>query len=637
MREAFHQILEKYWGYKEFRPLQEEIITSVVNGHDTLALMPTGGGKSITFQVAGLFLSKGITIVVTPLISLMKDQVDNLKKIGIKGVYLHGGMTTRERTIAWENIIHGKAKFLYVTPERVIRETFRQELRNIDINLLVVDEAHCISQWGYDFRPDYLKIVELRKIKPDIPVLALTATATKEVCKDIMQNLKFKNGVLLKKSFVRNNISYIVRRTQDKMEQIFHILTRTKGSAIIYIRNRKKTKELSDLLASKGFTSTFYHAGLDFKEKEGNQNRWSRGEARVMVATNAFGMGIDKSDVRTIIHYNLPPSLEEYFQEAGRAGRDGKTAYAVLLINDYDKSVMRRHLTMAFPERKIIKDIYDKICVSLNLELGEGFDKVKEFNLYKFCEIWKVSENILRPSLKLLEQAGYLSFDEDPDKRSRLMINCRREDLYEENTFSKEADKVLETVLRLYTGLFTEFKYIREEEISGWTRMDEETVYKSLIELQKSKLLTYIPKRSLPVIHFLTSREDPQYMIIGRDIYEQRKEKMSERIESVIDYCFNDKSCRVARMLGYLGEENPMDCGKCDVCRNKASKKEKAELSEDDSDERLLTYIRRYPEGLSFTSLRIAFPEMKENLIKRLNFLLNEGFLSFYEDKYMSS
>ena len=404
-----HQILKKHWGYDAFRPLQEDIINSILEGKDTLGLMPTGGGKSITFQVPSLAFDEGLTIVVTPLISLMKDQVDNLKRHRIKAAYLHAGMSTKENRLAWEYIINGKARFLYVSPEKLQNDRFLLELQNLKINLITVDEAHCISQWGYDFRPSYLNIKKLRKIKPGIPVLALTATATPMVAQDIMRQLEFRQPNLYKKSFTRENISYLVRNSDTKIHDVFHILSRTSGSSIVYCRSRKRTKEIAEYLETSGISATFYHAGLENQIKSDRQNQWKQGSIRVMVATNAFGMGIDKPDVRVVIHYDLPPSLEEYYQEAGRAGRDGMPSYAVVLSSKSDKSVLKRRITENFPDRKVVKETYEQICNNLHISIGEGYETVKEFDITRFCHVFEnQEEKRCRASLRLLGQSGYM-------------------------------------------------------------------------------------------------------------------------------------------------------------------------------------------------------------------------------------
>lgn len=629
-----HEILKKFWGYDSFRPLQEEIIISILQNRDTLGLMPTGGGKSLTFQVPGLFYKSGITVVVTPLISLMKDQVDNLKKRKIKAVYLHSGMTAKENRMSWEALINGKARFLYVSPEKLQNERFLLELKNLDVNLITVDEAHCISQWGYDFRPAYLNIKKLRKIKPNVPVLALTATATPVVATDIMNQLEFKDGRLLKKSFTRENINYLVRYSDTKIQEIMHILSRTSGSAIVYVRSRKRTKEIAEYLSNAGISATYYHAGLENKFKTDRQNEWKNNNVRVMVATNAFGMGIDKPDVRVVLHYDIPPSLEEYYQEAGRAGRDGLTSYAVLLTAKTDKTLLHRRVTEAFPERNVVKEIYQRICNFLHVSIGEGFDAVREFDIARFCVLNDLQEKQCRSALRLLSQAGYMHFIEDADKRSRMKMLCEREELYNIHDLSGVAEKVLSICMRLYTGLFSDYVYIRESEISDKIKVSDSEVYEALLELDRKKILNYIPRSGLPMIYLPTSREEKHSMIIGKDIYENRKAEMSSRVESVLDYAFNDKSCRVKRMLDYFGEEDSCDCGKCDVCRSKNLSKKTAKKRGETSMEKLLSFLRNHPEGSRYLAIESQCGNDRLATSRNLNYLCNEGFVIFKDNLY---
>lgn len=627
-----HFILKKYWGYDQFRPLQQDIITSVLDGKDTLGLMPTGGGKSITFQVPSLAFPDGLTIVVTPLISLMKDQVDNLKLQRIKAAYLHSGMSAKENRMAWELLVNGKARFLYVSPEKLQNDRFLLELRNLKVNLITVDEAHCISQWGYDFRPSYLNIKKLRRIKPQIPVLALTATATPDVARDIMNQLEFKEHNLFKKSFSRDNINYIVRTSDTKIHDVLHILSRTSGSSIVYCRSRKRTKEIAEYLSNAGISATFYHAGLDNELKTERQNRWKIGQTRVMVATNAFGMGIDKPDVRVVIHYDLPPSLEEYYQEAGRAGRDGLNSYAVALVSKSDKSLLHRRLTETFPERKFVKKTYEQICNNLHVSIGEGYDLVKEFDIVRFCTLFEEQdEKKCRASLRLLGQAGYMNFIEEIDMRSRLKIICRREDLYDITFQNPVTENVLAAALRLYTGLFADFVFIRESEIAIRLKISNNDVYQSLLELDRMKVINYVPRSGLPMVHLPTAREETSSLIIPRSIYEERQDIMKNRIDHVLNYAFNDNSCRVKRMLQYFGEENAANCGKCDVCRkNKTS----SSSSKEDSIKTILEFLRQYPQGVRYSFMEAHCGINKQLLTNGLSFLCNEGFVNFKNNLY---
>lgn len=631
---GIHEILKKYWGFDSFRPLQKEIIESVLEGKDTLGLMPTGGGKSLTFQVPGLTFPDGLTIVVSPLISLMKDQVDNLKTRRISAVAIHSGLTTKELRIAWEKITKGRARFLYVSPEKLQNERFIGEIRNLKVNFIVVDEAHCISQWGYDFRPHYLNIKRLRKIKPNVPILALTATATSEVIDDIMRQLEFKTPCVFKKSFARPNISYVVRNSDTKPFDILHILTRTTGSAIIYVRNRKKTQDIADFLNNAGISTTYYHAGIDNDKKVENQNLWKEGKVRAIVATNAFGMGIDKADVRVVVHYDLPSSLEEYYQEAGRVGRDGLPSYAVVLISKTESATLHKRLTEAFPPRQVIKKTYEDVCVNLHLSIGEGYNCVKEFNIGRFCDLFHYQEKQCRSSLRILSQAGYLHFMEDYDKRSRMMVVCEREDLYHINGISTNAEAVMTATLRLYTGIFSDFQYINEYEIQKLTKLSPNQVYESLLELDKAKIINYIPRSGLPLIHVPTAREETKCLVIGKDIYENRKEQMSERIESVIDFAFNNTTCRVKRMLRYFGENNANDCGKCDVCRSRKNNPAKEKESVKEIVENILSYLKNHPEGARLISLESQCGANKKLISSSISHLCNEGFVQFKENLY---
>lgn len=617
-------VLKKYWGYDGFRPLQRDIIESVMSGYDTLGLMPTGGGKSITFQVPGMAFESGLTIVVTPLISLMKDQVDNLKRRGISAVMLNSGMTLRETRIAWERLCNGRARFLYVSPEKLRNAFFLDELRRLPVRLIVVDEAHCISQWGYDFRPSYLKIAELRKVHPSVPVLALTATATPVVAEDIMRQLAFrKKSKKFKMSFSRDNISYLVRLSENKYYDIFHILSRTEGCGIVYVRSRRKTREIAEFLTASGISADYYHAGLTYETKAERQNAWQTGEVRVMVATNAFGMGIDKPDVRIVVHADFPPSLEEYYQEAGRAGRDGKKSYAVLLASKNDKVTLRRKLKVSFPGREDIRLIYERACNFMNLGIGEGYERLIEFDFELFCETFHLQRQQAMAAFHLLSQAGYLDFIEETESNSRIMITTEREELYHIDT-SKEADRTLQCILRQYPGLFSDYVKINEGVISRDTGLDHETVYRSLLELNRQNILSYVPRRRTPFMFVPTSREESRYIEIGRRIYEDRFEVMSARIEAMIDYAYRDDGCRVSRMLEYFGEEEACDCGKCDVCRSR--KKSISHITKEEMISKVWKYMQMYPSGVTQTILESNFAPDDQMAGEALRYLVEEGF-----------
>ena len=618
------EILKRHWGYDGFRPLQRDIIESVMSGCDTLGLMPTGGGKSITFQVPGMAFESGLTIVVTPLISLMKDQVDNLKRRGITAVMLNSGMTVRETRVAWERLANGRARFLYVSPEKLRNAFFLDELRRLPVRLIVVDEAHCISQWGYDFRPSYLKIADLRKVYPSAPVLALTATATPQVADDIMERLAFRKGSRkFKMSFTRDNISYLVRNSENKIYDIFHILSRTEGSGIVYVRSRRKTREIAEFLAASGISADYYHAGLSYETKTERQNEWQSGAIRIMVATNAFGMGIDKPDVRVVVHSDFPPSLEEYYQEAGRAGRDGKKSYAVLLVSKNDKATLRRKLKLAFPEREHIRRVYEMACNFLNLAIGEGYERLMEFDFELFCDTFHLQRQQALAAFHLLSQAGYLDYIEETESTSRVMITVEREELYHIDV-TPEADRTLQCLLRQYPGLFTDYVRINEGRLSRDTDLDQETVYNAVRELSRKKILIYVPKRRTPYIFVPTSREESRYVQIGKKIYEDRFDVMSQRVEAMIDYAYEDGSCRVSRMLAYFGEDKACDCGKCDVCRSR--KKSSAHISKEDMIRRVWKYMQMFPSGITQTILERNFTPDDKLAGDALRYLVEEGF-----------
>lgn len=618
------ETLRRYWGYDSFRPLQSEIVTSALSGHDTLGLMPTGGGKSITFQVPGLMM-EGVTIVVTPLISLMKDQVDNLKRRHIKAVTFHSGMTRHEHTVALERLINGGAKFLYVSPERLRNDNFLSLLRGLKVSQIVVDEAHCISQWGYDFRPAYLNIKKLRKVKPDVAILALTATATPEVARDICEQLEMRDPAVYRMSFTRDNINYIVRPAETKIYEVFHILSRTQGSSIVYVRSRKRTVEISEYLSSAGISATAYHAGLDYELKEKRQNSWQMGETRVMVATNAFGMGIDKPDVRVVIHYDMPPSLEEYYQEAGRAGRDGKRSYAVLLTSKRDQALMRRRVTESFPDREIIRKIYERICNVLNVSLGEGYGLLKEFDIEKFCDLFGYQERQCRSAIHLLQQAGYLEYMEEGDRGSRVMMTCHRDELYDLHGVSPRTERVLTGILRTYTGLFTEYVNINESSMARNLQLSEREIYESLLELGRMKILSYIPRSRIPLIYLPTSREEPRYIEIGKKIYEDRRATMSRRVEAMLSYAYDSHECRENRMIRYFGEERETGCGHCDVCR---SRRDNGKVSLKEMIGKIWAYLEEKPSGVDIRILEQEIKAPEEMIREALSYLGNEGYIS---------
>ncbi|WP_455638698.1 RecQ family ATP-dependent DNA helicase [Parabacteroides sp.] len=568
--DVYHKILEKYWGYPAFRPLQEEIIHSVCEGKDTLGLMPTGGGKSITFQVPALVM-EGICIVVTPLIALMKDQVDNLRRLGIKATAVYSGMSRQEIITQLENCIFGDYKFLYVSPERLATEIFISKLQAMSVCLLVIDESHCISQWGYDFRPSYLKIADIREQLPGVPVLALTATATPEVVNDIQERLHFREKNVFRKSFVRKNLSYIVRRTDDKIGSLIYILGKVPGTAIVYVRNRKRTKEVAVMLREAGISADFFHAGLNRDEKDLRQSRWKNNECRVIVSTNAFGMGIDKPDVRLVVHLDMPGSLEEYYQEAGRAGRDEQKAYAVALCSDIDSTKLKKRLADEFPDRDFISRVYDALGNYYQIAVGFGLDTVHDFSLIDFCSAYKFSHLQAHHALKILELAGYIEYTEEQENASRLVFTATRDELYKYLHQDRKTDEVIQCILRSYTGLFADYVYINEGLISTRTGLSQQEIYETLVGLSKYRIVNYIPHKKTPLIIYTQTREDIKYLSIPRSAYEERKERFESRISRVIGYINEERVCRSRMLISYFGEKGASDCGCCDVCLAKNS------------------------------------------------------------------
>ncbi len=564
----YHEILKRYWGYDAFRDLQEEIITSIGEGKDTLGLMPTGGGKSITFQVPAL-AKEGMCLVITPLIALMKDQVENLKSRDIKAIAIYSGMTRQEIIVALENCIFGNYKFLYISPERLDTEIFRVKLRSMNISMITVDESHCISQWGYDFRPAYLKIAEIRELLPDIPVLALTATATPEVVKDIQQRLHFKKENVFRMSFERKNLAYIVRNTDNKTGEILHILNRMPGSSIIYVRNRKRTKETTLFLQREGITADFYHAGLNNDVKDIRQKRWQSGECRVMVATNAFGMGIDKPDVRTVIHLDLPDSPEAYFQEAGRAGRDGEKAYAIILYANSDKAALKKRISDTFPEKDYIKQVYEQLNYYYQMAMGDGLGCMFDFNLEDFCRKYKHFPVPADSALKILTQAGYIEYTDEQDNASRLLFTIRREELYKLREMGEQADLLIQTILRSYTGVFTDYAYIHEDSLAMRTGLTRQQIYDLLIVLAKRRILDYIPHKKTPYIIYKRERVELRHLQISQTVYEERKERYEARIKAMLEYVTSETACRSRMLLHYFGEKNEHNCEQCDTCINR--------------------------------------------------------------------
>lgn len=563
--DRYTRILRQYWGHSAFRGIQRDIIESIGSGHDTLGLMPTGGGKSITFQVPAL-AAEGVCIVITPLIALMKDQVYNLRRRGILAAAIYSGMTRHEILRTLENCILGSTKVLYVSPERIASELFKTKLRHMKVSFITVDEAHCISQWGYDFRPSYLHIADIRQIKPEAPLLALTATATRQVADDIQEKLKFKDGNMFRMSFERKNLAYIVRHATDKRGEMLHILRSVRGSAIVYVRSRKRASEISGWLEENVVEATFYHAGLEHSVKDERQKLWHDDVKRVMVATNAFGMGIDKPDVRVVIHFDCPSSLEAYFQEAGRAGRDGMKSYAVMLYNGSDDTKLQKRIADEFPEKEYIRSVYDHLAGFFQIAVNNGCGHTFMFDIRKFCRTYRLFPVQTDAALKILERAGYIEYNTDPNSDPRIVFLISRDHLYMLNELSPLEDRLITTLLRNYGSLFIDYTYIDEDMIAAQAGLTSQQIYLLLKGLTQKRILHFVPRSKTPFITYTRDRVDGENLIITRDVYEDRKEQFAKRINTVIGYATNDNVCRSRQLLRYFDEPRSTDCGQCDVC-----------------------------------------------------------------------
>ena len=573
-----HSTLEKFWGYKEFRPGQEQIIHSIMSGCDTLALMPTGGGKSLTYQVPTL-AQEGLCIIITPLIALMKDQVDRLKRLGIPAVAIHSGLSFKQIDIALDNCVYGDVKFLYVAPERLATEAFRLRVQRMNVSLLAVDEAHCISQWGYDFRPSYLRIAEIRKLISDTPVLALTASATDLVAKDIMSHLGFEKPNIIRSSFARPNLSYAVRHTDDKNEQLLRIINNVQGSGIVYMRSREGCEQLCELLRNQGISASYYHAGLPHAERAMRQEEWTSGRTRIMVATNAFGMGIDKADVRVVVHYTMSDSLESYYQEAGRAGRDGKRSYAVLLVASDDKSKITKRFEQEFPSLETIKSVYEKVCDFVQMAVGDGLYASMPLNLHEFCRREKIYIGTVMAVMDLLEQNGYMTLTEEMENPAKVTFCVSRDDLYKIRVDRIDLDHIIRTILRLYNGIFTEFRAIDERQIAAISGYTEEKVKELLKRMWQMRIIRYIPANSSPMLFFNEERLPTNDLYIAPETYHHRKELMQERFENMVSYSMQQTECRSVVIQRYFGDQEATPCGVCDICLEQRRRKKSSQTN----------------------------------------------------------
>ncbi|MBO5350209.1 MAG: RecQ family ATP-dependent DNA helicase [Alistipes sp.] len=624
-----HDVLRQYWGYEAFRPMQEEIIRSVMAGRDTLALLPTGGGKSLTYQVPTL-AREGLCIVVTPLIALMKDQVDNLRRRGVQAVAIHSGLSPAEIDRLLDNCVYGTVKFLYIAPERIGTELFLMRVAKMNLQLIAVDEAHCISQWGYDFRPSYLRIAELRRAHPEVPILALTASATELVTRDIMENLQFPEQNLLRGDFLRPNLSYSVRQTDDKQGQLLRLVQNVPGTGIVYVRTREATEQVAEFLRSEGITAEAYHGGLAHAERSIRQEEWIQNRVRVMVATNAFGMGIDKPDVRFVVHYTMCDSLESYYQEAGRAGRDGKRAYALLLASEDDPQRIVRRYEQEFPPLEQVKDIYEEICSYLQIAIGDGAQTSHLFNIFEFCARNHRYEGTVESAIKLLQLNGYMTLTDAQENPARVMFMVSRDELYRIRVNRNELDPFIRVLLRLYNGIFNDFRPINESEIATWSGYSVERVRELLKRLWQLRVIRYIPSNRSPILYLHEERLPREDLYIAPETYRRRKELIEERFEQMLHYAQNEEQCRSTVLDHYFGGKSDIACGICDICLRKR-REEKARRGETQADEatlleQIIATLQANPTEPHALLQRLkASPERASELLRQL---LEEGLIT---------
>lgn len=638
---TYKEILKHYWGYDDFRGIQQQIIESIGLGHDTLGLMPTGGGKSLTFQVPGLAL-EGVCIVVTPLIALMKDQVQHLRQRGILAAAIFSGMSHDDILRVLENCILGRTKFLYVSPERLSSEFFVSKLRHIRVSFITVDEAHCISQWGYDFRPSYLEIANIRTLLPNVPILALTATATPKVVDDICERLSLpkannqkqtsdstENGFhVFRMSFERKNLTYSVKTATDKLQELVHTLSNTTGSAIVYVRSRRRAKEIAEELTKRGLSATFYHAGLEHEVKDQRQRDWQQDRTRIIVATNAFGMGIDKPDVRLVMHYDCPDSIEAYFQEVGRAGRDGKSAQAIMLYNNSDNAKLTKRIDDTFPPKDEVREVYEHLAYFFQIATGDGFGITREFNIDVFCQRFHHFPIRVHSALQILQRAGYLEYDPAPDQQTRVRFLLERQTLYQLENLSEQEDRLIVALLRNYGGLFADFGYIDEALIAQHSGLRPVTLHEVLKSLAHKHIIQYIPRQQVPTIHYLQRREDSEHIKLSPDVYEQRHEQYRQRIIAMLNYMQDNLHCRSRMLLEYFGEKDTHDCGQCDVCMQQTEGQKAAIPCEQqilqllgDGQRHLLSELHLLP--LSTDSIDMAL----RKLLAEEQILMEDGFI----------